>query len=36
MQAIVMVLLGFVAGMFTMTIVSLYKWVLKYLDKELN
>jgi len=28
MPAIAMVLIGFVAGLFTMTIVSLYKWVL--------
>lgn len=28
MPAIVVVLIGFVAGLLTMTIVSLYKWVM--------
>jgi len=29
MPALVMVLVGFVAGLFTMTIINLYKWVLE-------
>jgi len=29
MPGMVMVLIGFIAGMLTMTIVSLYKWVLE-------
>jgi len=32
MPAIVMVLAGFVAGLFTMAIVSLYKWCLEVLS----
>jgi hypothetical protein len=30
MSPMVMVLVGFIAGLMTMTVVSLYKWVLKY------
>jgi len=30
MPAIVMVLIGFVAGLLTMTVVSLYKWVINF------
>jgi len=30
MPAIAIVLIGFVAGLFTMAIVSLYKWVLDF------
>jgi len=34
MPAIVMMLLGFGAGIFTMTIVNFYKWVLKTWNNE--
>lgn len=30
MSAMVMILVGFVAGLMAMTIASLYKWVLNY------
>jgi len=30
MNPIVMVLIGFIGGLMTMTIASLYKWVLKF------
>jgi hypothetical protein len=32
MPAMVMVIVGFVAGLFTMTIVSIYKWCLEYFN----
>lgn len=32
MNGIVMVLIGFGAGIFTMTIVSLYKWIFEILN----
>jgi hypothetical protein len=32
MPAMVMVLIGFGAGLLTMTIVSLYKWILEYFN----
>jgi len=35
MPAMAMVVFGFVAGMFAMTIVNLYKHVLKVMNKEL-
>ena len=36
MPAMAMVVFGFVAGMFVMTIVNLYKHVLKVMNKELQ
>ena len=36
MPAIAMVLIGFVAGLFTMTIVSIYKWVIEFFNSGLN
>ena len=32
MPSIVMVLIGFGAGMLTMTVMSMYKWVLEYMN----
>lgn len=34
MNAIIMLLLGFTAGIFTMSIISLYKWILGILNGE--
>ena len=36
MPAMAMVIFGFVAGLFVMTIVNLYKHVLKIMNKELQ
>ena len=35
MYPMVMVLVGFVAGLMTMAIASLYKWVIKYCSQDL-
>lgn len=35
MNPMVMVLVGFVAGLMTMAIVSLYKWVIKHCSENL-
>ncbi len=34
MPGVVIILIGFVMGIMTMTIISLYKWVLKYWNNE--
>jgi len=36
MNPMVMVLIGFVGGLMTMTIVNMYKWAIKYFYKELD
>jgi len=35
MYPMVMVLVGFIAGLMTMAIISLYKWVIRYCSKDL-
>ena len=35
MYPMVMVLVGFIAGLITMAIISLYKWVIRYCSKDL-
>ncbi len=36
MSPMVMVAIGFMAGLTTMTIVNLYKWALKYFNNTLD